>query len=311
MNIQQLFITAGLLTSLSVQAQQERALPILTQGKDARSVAMGGNTYGSSANAALYTNPSAALNTAQPTNITAYYHSQTLKGDTPFTLTGTGLSASYRFGQHALLVGTRYYGGLKYTEIGQNEKTAATRTLYDQTFDLGYAIAWGKWNTFVSASYVLTRQMRTASTFAATLGASYHDAISSQLHYNATAKVGNLGNSFSYIKKGKSVYPPTFVGLGGELNYAKGTHATTLALGLEQYFLPSEAASTAWNIGAEYAYRQTGMLRLGYTHDTNGFSAFTMGLGIKFKKYHFDVALQNPNNSNVSSQYLLSAGITF
>ncbi|MDO5074629.1 MAG: PorV/PorQ family protein [Bacteroidales bacterium] len=315
MNSKHLTLSLALLSSsLGLWAQQERALPILSQGQEAASVAMGGNHYGESHHLYLYGNPTSALYQKGHFEAGLYYHSQNLKDENQSTLTGLGGATTWRQGRHAWMLGTRYYGGLRQADISSNESQRRTRLLYDQTVDVAYALRTGAFSFYAMGSYIATNQMRGVATYAASLGLSYRNSFRWQdkdLHYVLTAKGSNFGPSFSYLKKGSRVQPPSAVGLGAEVSHAGSLHGVKANLSAEHFLTPSEAASTRLQVGAEYAYRQMAMLRAGYFHDTNGLSALSLGLGARYKMLRTDVSLVLPNNQNISPQVALSLGVAF
>ncbi len=299
------------LSTLGAQAQQERSLPILTQGGDVASLALGATHYGNSRYAHIYTNPSAALYADRPLSISTYYQHQKVEAE---ALRAIGLAGSYRLGgRHALLIGTRYFGGLRHTEITMGEQQRKERALYDMTIELGYALRLGKWSPFVVGSYIISDQMRMVSTMTASLGVSYRDQLQlfrQQMDYTLTAKASNLGPSFTYIQRGTAVYPPSSLALGGELASTAWHHGVRLALGVEHFFAPREAASTQVQSGVEYSYRGLVMARAGYTHDTNGLSMLSLGLGGRYKALHLDLTYRRPNNSITSSQLIVGLGVS-
>lgn len=299
------------LSTASAYAQQERALPILTQGRDVASVALGGAHYGTSGQAHLYTNPSAALYAERPFSLSTYYQHQRL-GES--ALRAMGFASSYRLGErHAFMLGARYSGGLKHTEITQGEQTRYERSLYDLTLDLGYSLRLGKFSPYITAHYILSDQMRRVSTMTLGVGASYRDQMTllgQSWRYSLVAKASNIGPSFSYIRRGSAVYPPSSVALGGALQTDGEQHQLGMQLGVEHYYAPSAAASTQLQTGLEYAYRRLLMARVGYCHDTNGLSQLTLGLGLRYRGLHIDLAYARPNNQIVSPQMSLGLGFS-
>lgn len=301
-------------SGLGLWAQQERSLPILSQGQEAASIAMGGNHYGESHHLYLYGNPTSRLYQHGKLEAGVYYHNQNLKDENRSNLTGVGGSFTWLQGRHAWMIGTRYYGGLRQADITTNEGQRRTRLLYDQTLDLAYALRIGSFSLYTMGTYVATNQMRGVATYAAGLGLSYRSSLiwkDQSFRYLLTAKANNLGPSFSYLKKGSRVFPPSSVGLGGEIAYTRVKHGLKTNFSTEHFLAPTEAASTRLQMGAEYTYRKVAMLRAGYFHDTNGLSALSVGLGANYKMLHTDVSLVLPNNKNVSPQLALSLGVAF
>lgn len=310
------YIAIGLMIfgfGLSTYAQQERALPILTQGHDASVVALGGNHYGTSHYAHIYGNPTSALYADHPGTISSYYQ-HTRLGEA--SLRALGASGSYRLGtRHVILAGARYFGGLHHTEITLGETRRRERLLYDLTVDFGYGIRLGKFSLYASGTYILSDQMRAVSTMTASVGASYRGGLSlfgQSVQYVTSLKARNLGTSFTYIKDGSPVYPPSSVGIGGELStVCMGMHGIRLGAGVEHYYAPSQAASSQILIGGEYSYRGMVMARLGYNHDTNGLSSLSLGLGGAYRVVRADLSYTLPNNDMLSPQLALSMGVSF
>lgn len=299
------------LGSLTSYAQQERSLPILTQGGDVASMALGATHYGNSRYAHIYSNPTAALYGAKPLSLSSYYQHRSIEGQ---TLRGFGFAGSYRLGeQHGFLLGSRYFGGLKHLEITQGEQQRNERSLYDLTIDLGYTLRLGNFSAFAVGHYIISDQMRMVSTMTASLGASYRNTLSlfnEVMSYTLTARANNLGPSFTYIKKGTAVYPPSSLAVGGELTSTQWQHGVRVALGVEHFYAPQDAASTQMQSGLEYSYRGIVMARAGYNLDTNGLSMLTLGLGAKYKMLHIDLAYMLPNNTIISPQLTLGLGVS-
>lgn len=299
------------LSPLTANAQQERSLPILTQGRDVATLSLGSTHYGNSNYAHIYTNPTAALYGQRPLSLSTYYQHSSIEGQ---TLRALGFAGSYRLGErHAFLVGSRYFGGLKHLEITPGEQQRNERSLYDLTIDLGYTLRLGNFSAFAVGHYIISDQMRMVSTMTASLGASYRNTLSllqENMSYTLTAKANNLGPSFTYIKRGTAVYPPSSFAVGGELASTTWQHGLRLALGVEHFYAPQDAASTQVQSGLEYSYRGIVMTRVGYNYDTNGLSMLSLGLGAKYKLLHLDVAYTLPNNSIMSPQLTLGLGLS-
>lgn len=306
-------ISLAFLTGIVTQAQkQERSLHILSQGTDARAVAMGGNSFGESTSAFLYGNPTSIFNENNTFSVSVFYQNQKNKA-TDFTMITAGGSVGYRHKNHGFFLGTRYALLGETPQITSSGRQGEISTISDQTIDVGYALSLNKFSVFASGSYVLTHLIGSASTFVGSVGASYRDSFfisEEKIRYVSTLKISNLGAPYSFIA-GNTNQPPTSVGIGGELGYAKNKHAVNLALGATQYVLPSQASSTLFEIGGEYAYHNAVMVRCGYLNDSNGFSAINFGAGGVYKNFRADVSASLPNNNNVSPQITFSVGAWF
>ncbi len=94
----------------TAQAQtvvQARSLPVLEMGADARAVAMGGNHYGTSRSAHLYTNPASIV--FEPTGAlihasASWRHQAAFEGISG-SLDTYSLTGGVRLGDHAIMLG--------------------------------------------------------------------------------------------------------------------------------------------------------------------------------------------------------------
>ena len=290
-----------------------RSLPILEYATSARSAALGGNHYGESDVAHLYTNPTSLLyqssNFSVAGGLRSFGKIEGLDGSLNLYNATVGL----RFGSHAFFGGVRYLGGLKFTPIDQNERAKKSRNLYDYSADLGYAYRFGIFSVYAKGSYIYTDQGSASSAVVFGGGAfvrSSEEPASTGLDFMLGAKVDNLGAGYKQSSRSKMAYPPAYAGIGGEIGYGvEGEHHLSLGAGLDYFFYPTNASSAALHFGGEYLYHQMFALRAGYQHDTNGVKGFSAGLGLRFKPLAIDAAYLAPTYTDGKPSFLLTLGL--
>ena len=62
------------------------------------------------------------------------------------------------------------------------------------------------------------------------------------------------------------------------------------------------------HFGGEYLYHQLIAARLGYSYDTNGAKAFSVGLGLRYRQFALDGAYITPRVSGGKSAFQLTLG---
>lgn len=294
-------ISLGLLIALGVgklSAQiQTRALPILETPADARTAAMGGSHYGYGSTSALYTNPTSALYGERlkvgVTGRTQRFpdviggSAQSLIGSASYRLDGLGVDW---LGHFAVLVGGRYAGGREVSAYNAQETYRGSKRLYDATFDIAIAGHIGGFSAYGKFTAVQSYMLSTARLALGSFGISYRGMMSESVDYIVTAKAENIGGKFHYSRGSVNVYPPTFIGLGGEVGFQLApTHRLQAALGMDS-FVQSQGRSTAFQIGAEYSWNQTIFARAGYHTDSNDLRGFSCGLGGRIGQFSLDAS---------------------
>lgn len=293
-----LLLAMALGLGLEVQAQtyQARALPVLEMGADARTVAMGGSHYGLSKSAHLYTNPVSMALGNERVSVGAGWRHQSAYTGLSGSLDTYSLSAGFRLGRHALMIGGRYFQSPKVTGMNSLEVPTNPAQPRDYTLDLGYALRLGRFALYGTGSYVSSDLGGpTAQTFVFGVGLFYRHTIEmsggDKLGYLLGVKGQNMGPYFRYSKGRVNTQPPCFVGLGGELSYEMDErHKLTLSLGGEQHFMPYRAMSTVFRGGAEYQWHRTISIRTGYMFDTDRINCFSLGAGLRFRALTLDAA---------------------
>lgn len=312
-----LLLLASLLCGTTLQAQKKvaatRSLPLLELSADARTSALGGNHYGESDVAHIYANPTSRLYQDGLLSVSAagqfFGKVEGLEG----SLGLYDVTAGLRLGNQAFFGGIRYLGGLKYYPVDNNGVIAKqARTLKDYALDLGYALRFGTLSAYATGSYISTDQGSSASTFVFGLGAFYRSSeeiAKTGIDFVVGAKLRNLGPSFQQRAHGPSIYPPASVGAGGEIGYGvEGDHHLSLGLGADYFFLPNDASSLLMHFGGEYLYHQLVAARLGYSLDTNGAKAFSVGLGLRYHQFALDGTYITPRVSGGKSAFQLTLG---
>ncbi len=285
----------------TAQAQtvvQARSLPVLEMGADARAVAMGGNHYGTSRSAHLYTNPASIV--FEPTGAlihasASWRHQAAFEGISG-SLDTYSLTGGVRLGDHAIMLGGRYFQSPKITSIGGNEALGASVHPRDYTIDLGYALRLGKLSLYAMGSYVSSDLgVSSVSAYGFGAGAFYRTEWQTRSGGEWSLLVGlkgqNFGPNFRYSGSSSESQMPLYAGLGGELSYdVAEMHKLTLGLGGEQYISPYRARSTAFRGGLEYEWKRMLSLRAGYRYDTNKEKSFSLGAGVQYGSWTLDAA---------------------
>ena len=219
-------------------------------------------------------------------------------------------------GRHAFFGGFRYLGGMKYTPIDQNENAKKkTRQLFDYTVDLGYAIRMGVFSAYAKGSYGLHRpgrcRLRRWLFGGGVFLRSSEEPSATGMNFILGAKVDNLGAKYKQSAKSSSTYAPAYAGAGGEISYGiSGEHRLALGAGVDYFFAPSNAASSAIHFGGEYLYHQLVALRAGYQYDTNGAKGVSAGLGLRFKPLALDATYMAPTYSGGKSSLWVTVGLS-
>jgi hypothetical protein len=312
-----LLLLASLLCGSSLQAQTKpsatRPLPLLELSADARTAALGGNHYGESDIAHIYANPTSRLYQDGLLSISAGGQFLGKVEGLEGSLGLYDVMAGVRLGNQAFFGGVRYLGGLKYYPVGNNEEAGKkARSLTDYALDLGYALRFGTLSAYVTGSYISTDQGSAASAYAFGGGVFYRSSeeiAKTGIDFIVGAKFRNLGPSFQQRTGGPSIFPPASAGVGGEIGYGiEGEHHLSFGLGADYFFLPSDASSVLMHFGGEYLYHQLIAARLGYSYDTNGAKAFSVGLGLRYRQFALDGAYITPRVSGGKSAFQLTLG---
>lgn len=321
MNKQVLILSLLLASSLSLAGQgkvtQVRSLPLLELSTDARSAALGGSHFGEAPSSSLFTNPTTLLQQAGSfqANVSGRFFGKYEGLDGSLFLQQTSLG--YRFGQHALLAGFRYLGGLKYPVVSATENEGGQLSSYDYTLDLGYTLRLGHLSAYATASYVYSKLAdRTASTAVFGVGAFYRSYLTERpaqgFSYLFGVQGTNLGPGFKYRDKTRrQLYPPIAVGAGGEVSYGLTSgHRLSLTSGADVYTFPTSSSSVAIHVGGEYSFRGLLAARAGYQHDTNGLAGWSAGLGVDLEGIRVDGAYVASTTDGVNSSFLLTLGVS-
>lgn len=311
-------LAASLLVStLALEAQQSRSLPVLDFGQDARALALGGSPYSTSHSAYIYSNPVAFALGEQTFNISAGFDHQAIKSGGKQDV--YSLSGAYKFApRQSIFFGSRVFSGLA-QEIALSEGEVLGSKHREYTLDAGYAYSFGKFALFGSASFVhsvlgVSDKGSKASTVTFTLGAAYKDSFrlgSGVADYSVGIRAQHMGSTFRYEGGVVDAQPPLFVGAGGEVGTAIAQDLRlALTLGFDQYLMPYRARSFAVSSGVELEAWRVLSLRAGYHNDSNGLKSHSLGAGLALKGFDLGVALHKYNQQGAKPTLSLSLGYT-
>lgn len=311
-------LALGCCLPLSGQSKirQVRTLPLLELASDARTASLGGSHYGEASSSPLYVNPTSLLYQASSLNATIGGRFFGKYEGFTGALRLQQATVGYRFSRHALHVGYRYLGGLKYEAFDAEETSRGQQSSYDYSLDLGYALRLGHFAGYATASYVRTKLgERSASTGVFGLGAYYRSHLTAPaqgLSYLVGVKAQHLGFGFKYDQTSRrTLYPPIAVGAGGELTYRlRGDHRLSLASGVDVYTFPVRSSSVAVHVGGEYSFRGLAAARLGYQHDSNGLRGWSAGLGLDLEGIRIDGAYVASESEDTNASFLITLGLS-
>lgn len=290
-----IFITCG----INVFAQSGN-LAFLKLNSDARNTGMGNVVMGEANGMYLYSNPTSFLNDKK--NIYASYTLGMLPKVKDDRLMFHSVSAGYKKGKNALLVGFRYLGGLQIPKVTNSGTTSKKKIKpNDYSLDLAYTRDLGnKFSAYIKGSFIQSHIGKTAYTGNFGTGVYYRNAFklsSKKVSYTFGLGVYDLGAGVKFGKKTNS--QPTSVGLGGSFGteLAKN-HNLNLAWTTRYFALPTNSSETTASLGLEYELYNMVGLRAGY-HMEDGNNITTFGLGYKQKYFNLNVGYQMGNDNNL------------
>lgn len=296
-------------SSVSLIAQNSRALPILEINPSARAVGMGGNQLGEAKDMFIYSNPTSFLYGEPVWHVsgsTQIYKSLEDAGRQMFY----AAAASVRLGRHGINAGLRYLGGLSIApDTGKDIKPV------DWTVDLTYALRLSDhFSVAVGGSFIQSQIKDTGNAPAFNVSAYYRNSFDMKgvdASFVIGANGANIGPELDY-GKGSKVKLPTSCGLGGEfdMNF-NDEHHVALSLAGQYYFLPEKASMFTGNVGAEYIYANMLSARAGFVYAEHDHTRLTIGGGFKYKIAHVDAAYEfNPSYFSSATTFV-TLGVTF
>ncbi len=272
---------------------QGGSLSFLRLSADARNAGMGNVTMGEATGMYLYANPTSFLQDSTK-NIYGSYSLGLLPKADEKQVMYHAVSAGYKRGKHALLVGFRYLGGAEFTKMSSTGVPGKTEKTYDSSIDLTYTRDLGhRLSAFVTGSFIQSYIGKTASTMGVSAGVYFRNSVvlsGKTLVYNLGAGVYDIGGKVKYYKKGND--QPTSIGLGGSLGMEMvKNHNLNLAWTTRYFVLPTDASELTVSLGLEYELYNMIGIRAGY-HVEDGNNMPTVGLGFKHEKFNLNVAYQ-------------------
>ncbi len=291
---------------------QGGSLAFLELNPDARNGAMGDVTMGESTGMYIYTNPTSFLQDS----LSRVYGSYTL-GIFPKVggerLMYHAVSAGYKRGNQALLVGFRYLGGAKIPRVSLAGTRGKDINPFDYSVDLTYArTLTDHWSAYATGTFIQSYIGKTTFTGSFSGGVYYRNAFDldkRKVRYTVGLSIADLGAPAKY---GKNKYDqPASIGLGSSFATDLSVkHSLNLAWTTRYFVLPSEGTKFVGGLGAEYQYMKKLNLRAGY-HIENNNSYATIGAGFSVQKFNFDVAYRLSTVEENSKSLLLGCSMRF
>lgn len=287
-----------LILTLCICAFGARAQEATLPTPDAKSLGMGGVTMTTlSASHAIYNNPSMAIFSQSPSQISSSYFGQE------------------DFDAYAV-TGMCRFDNVNLAQIGWRQYLRG-RGNSDMAVDLGYSRRIGeKWAVGIVGRYMhLRRPEASADALAVDLSASYAlplERLGSYSVLRAGAKLGNLGG---YLNNSGRTLPMNLTAGAALDTFLTDAHEITVGTDLGYYFSPDAVRGFQLSVGAEYNLMQLFQLRAGYHYGERREyypSYATIGAGVRFLHLRLDFAyLFAAKDTVLHNTYSLSFGLDF
>ncbi len=290
------FIIIIVIISGSINLWAQGGLAFLRQNPNVRNAGMGNVTIGDAHDMFIYSNPTSFFNYSD-NNITSSYSLNFLqeKVNDKYLMLHS-VSVGYKNNKNAILIGGRYFDGLKIQTIDENLLPCTIKT-YDYSIDASYVRSFNEnLSAYITGSFIGSNIGETSATIASSVGVNYRHEVSlfnKNLVYNAGIGGYNIGTTIS-----NSLYKPklpTSIGFGVSLatdiieNHNVGVVWNT------NYLTDTEGITNGF--GLEYELYKIVSLRGGYYLE-RGDVKTTCGLGLKYKGIACNFAY-NIGNSNM------------
>lgn len=287
-----------LILTLCICAFGARAQEATLPTPDAKSLGMGGVTMTTlSASHAIYNNPSMAIFSQSPSQISSSYFGQE------------------DFDAYAV-TGMCRFDNVNLAQIGWRQYLRG-RGNSDMAVDLGYSRRIGeKWAVGIVGRYMhLRRPEASADALAVDLSASYAlplERLGTYSVLRAGAKLGNLGG---YLDNSDRTLPMNLTAGAALDTFLTDAHQITVGTDLGYYFSPDAVRGFQLSVGAEYNLMQLFQLRAGYHYGERREyypSYATIGAGVRFLHLRLDFAyLFAAKDTVLHNTYSLSFGLDF
>ncbi len=291
--MKKILITTAFIAFGVLAFAQGGSLPFLRLNTDARNAGMGSISMGEATGMYIYTNPTSFLQDSTK-NIYGSYTLGLLPKAGENQIMFHAISAGYKRGKHALLVGFRYLGGAEIANVNASGIPGKAINPYDYSVDLTYTRDLGyHLSAYVTGGMIQSNIGKSASTVSASAGVYYRNTFAmgrKNVRYNVGLGIYDLGGQVKYAKKGYD--QPTSVGLGGSfaMEMAKN-HNLNLGWTARYFILPTDASEFVTGLGLEYELYNMVGIRAGY-HIEDGNNMTTLGLGFKQEKFNLNLAYQ-------------------
>lgn len=283
---------------------QSRSLPFLELNSDTRTAGMGNAYMGEAKSMYLYTNPTSFLNEGGQKVYTSYTFGMFPKFENE-SKNYHAVSAGYRLGKQALMVGFRYMNSYPYQAVGE-DLIQRTKRIYpmDWAIDMAFARSFGeKISAYIGGNFIQSYSRKVAYTGGVSGGVYYRSEFGSgDGVYNVGLSFRDFGGSVQYGNRGVSTSMPSSIALGGSIAFPLAdAHKVNVALTSHYFMLPSDASEFTVGAGAEYELLNMIALRAGYNYGKT-MSYATFGAGFRYKFIGIDAAYQMADsilNSNL------------
>lgn len=310
-----IIISALLLGFTLALSAQSRSLPFLELNADTRTAGMGNATMGEAKSMYLYTNPTSFLQEDRKV-YTSYTFGMFPKFENE-SKNYHAISAGYRLGKQALMVGFRYMNNYPYQAIGETlvEETKKI-TPSDWAIDFAYTRSFGdNLSAFIGGNVIQSYSKYTVYTGGVSGGVYYRNHLGNfgtgDGEYSIGLSFHDVGGEVKYGKNGASTSIPSSIALGGSvgLPFAEG-HKVNAALTSRYFILPTDAAEFTVGLGAEYELLNMIALRAGYNYGET-LSFVTFGAGFNYKFIGIDAAYQMADSKLNSNLFRIGLNIQF
>lgn len=287
-----------LILTLCICAFGARAQEATLPTPDAKSLGMGGVTMTTlSASHAIYNNPSMAIFSQSPSQISSSYFGQ--EDFDAYAVTGM-----CRFDN----VNLAQIGWRQYLRGGGDS---------DMAVDLGYSRRIGeKWAVGIVGRYMhFRRPDDSADALAVDLSASYALPLQLVGTYSVLRSGAKLGNLGGFLDNSDRTLPMNLTAGAALDTFLTDAHEITVGTDLGYYFSPDAVRGFQLSVGAEYNLMQLFQLRAGYHYGERREyypSYATVGAGVRFLHLRLDFAyLFAAKDTVLHNTYSLSFGLDF
>ncbi len=288
---------------------QSRILPITEVGSSPQSLSLGGVTLGNLNGAYIYNNPSTVFNIERAS---AEYSMGVIEGFSQNNLLQS-LTAAYREGKHAILLGGKYLSMGKIGTLVDEDinYSSSAKKMYSYIVNVGYAYQIDrKFSVYSTVGYIQERTVVKIQGYQFNVGASYANSMSlfnRNAHYIVGGVIGNVGQ-YNYDQTKGMIAPIAKVG-GSIATHISNNHTVELFADLGWY-LPTDntEVSPFQALGVGYKLFNRYCINLGGSFQ-DGTNYMSTGIGFSVAFLEFNVAAKIPMETRLGNVYM--CGVKF